>query len=111
MNISNLDIGLVAALLSGVGLFFRGLRTYREYLRVQGTPGSPIGTVSMGLVRVHGKPSSERLLESPARRGPKKRLWLFRHKSAQTGLGSQSLHERRNESDNPRPKSPFSQVY
>ena len=70
VNISSLDIGLVATFLSGVGLFFRALRTYREYLRVQGKPGSPIGSITMGLVRVHGKPTSERLLDSPISHTP-----------------------------------------
>jgi len=61
----NLAIGLVAGFFGGGSLFFRGFRTYREYLRVQGTPSMLIRSISMGLVRIHGKPTSEHLLNSP----------------------------------------------
>jgi hypothetical protein len=69
-NISNLDIGLLVGSFGGVGSFFRGFRTYREYLRVQGTPGMPIRSVAMGLVRIHGKPTSEHLVNSPISHTP-----------------------------------------
>jgi hypothetical protein len=69
-NISNLDIGLLVGSLGGVGSFFRGFRTYREYLRVQGTPVMPIRSIAMGLVRVHGKPTSEQPVSSPISHTP-----------------------------------------
>ncbi len=69
-NLDKLDIALAAGVAGGVWLFFKGLRTYREYLRVQATPTMPISGISRGLVRIHGKPSSERLLNSPISRTP-----------------------------------------
>jgi len=64
-NITNLDIGLLVGFFGGVGAFFRGLRTYRESRLLQDTPGTPIRGIAMGLVRIHGKAKSERLVTSP----------------------------------------------
>ena len=64
-SIGNLDIGLLVGFFGGVGWFFRGFRAYREYLLLQGTPGIPIRSIAMGLVRIHGKAASERLVTSP----------------------------------------------
>jgi hypothetical protein len=69
-NFDRLDIALVTALVGGVGFFFRGVRAYREFLRVQGTPTMPIRGISTGLVRIHGKPTSEHLLNSPISHTP-----------------------------------------
>jgi hypothetical protein len=66
----NLTVGLMVGFFGGLLLFFRGFRTYREYLRVQGTPKIPIRSISMGLVRIHGKPTSERLVNSPVSHTP-----------------------------------------
>jgi hypothetical protein len=66
----NLTIGLVAGFFGGLFLFFGGFRTYREYLRVQGTPVIPIRSIFMGLVRIHGKPTSEHLFNSPISHTP-----------------------------------------
>jgi len=66
----NLTVGPVAGFFGGLFLFFKGFRTYREYLRVQGTPGIPIRSIAMGLVRIHGKPTSEHLLNSPISHTP-----------------------------------------
>jgi hypothetical protein len=69
-NISNLDIGLLVGSFGGVGVFFRGFRIYREYLRVQGTPGIPIRSIAMGLVHIHGKAVSEQPVSSPVSHTP-----------------------------------------
>jgi hypothetical protein len=70
MNISNLDIGLVVGFFGGFGTFFRGFRIYREYLLLEDTPGTPIRSVAMGLVRIHGKATSENLVNSPISHTP-----------------------------------------
>jgi len=69
-SIGNLDIGLLIGFFGGVGSFFRGFRAYREYLLLQGTPGIPIRSIAMGLVRIHGKAASERLVTSPISHTP-----------------------------------------
>lgn len=66
----NLDIALVVGFFGGVGSFFRGFRAYREYALLQNTPEIPIRSISMGLVRIHGKASSEQLVDSPVSHTP-----------------------------------------
>jgi hypothetical protein len=69
-NLTNLDIGLVVGFFGGIGSFFRGFRIYKEYLLLQGTPGIPIRSIAMGLVRIHGKAASERPVTSPISHTP-----------------------------------------
>jgi hypothetical protein len=69
-SIGNLDIGLLVGLFGGVGSFFRGFRAYREYLLLQGTPLIPIRSMAVGLVRIHGKAASGRLVTSPISHTP-----------------------------------------
>jgi len=54
----------------GIYSFFRGFRVFREYRVVEDTPESPIRSVPMGLVRVHGKAAGASLLRSPLTRQP-----------------------------------------
>ncbi|HLY62920.1 MAG TPA: hypothetical protein VKV95_19415 [Terriglobia bacterium] len=68
--ISNLDIGLVVGFFCGVGSFFKGFRTYREYLLLQGTPRTPIRSMAMGFVRIHGKARNDQLVQSPISQTP-----------------------------------------
>ena len=70
MHISNLDIGLVVGFFGGIGSFFKGFRAYRTYLLLQGTPEIPISSISIGLVRIHGRVASERLVTSPISHTP-----------------------------------------
>jgi hypothetical protein len=69
-NIGSLDIALLVGFLGGVGTFFRGFRIYREYLLLQGTSEIPIRSIAMGLVRIHGKATSDHLLTSPISHTP-----------------------------------------
>ena len=69
-SIGNLDIGLLVGFFVGIGSFFRGFRAWRQYLLLQGTSEIPIRSIAMGLVRIHGKPTSERLVNSPVSHTP-----------------------------------------
>lgn len=54
----------------GIYFFFRGFQVFREYRVVGDTPESPVRSVPMGLVRVHGKAAGAALLRSPLSRQP-----------------------------------------
>ncbi len=69
-HINNLDIGLVVGFFGGMGTFFRGFRIYRESRLLQDTPGTPIRSLAMGFVRIHGKAKSDRLASSPVSHTP-----------------------------------------
>jgi len=49
----------------GLLLFIQGFRVLRKYHLLADTPRSPIGSLPMGLVEVHGKAKGERLVKSP----------------------------------------------
>lgn len=70
MTIGSLDVWLVVAFCGGVATFFKGFRAYREYLLLQGTSEIPIRSIAMGLVRIHGKATSDHPLTSPISRTP-----------------------------------------
>jgi hypothetical protein len=61
---------LVLGIGFGLYLFFKGFRTFRKYRLIEDTPATPIRSVPMGLVRVHGKASGEILLTSPVTQQP-----------------------------------------
>lgn len=63
--IGNLDLFLLAGFVGGIASFFRGFRSYRKYLLLQGTPTTPIRSIAMGLVRIHGKATGDHTIESP----------------------------------------------
>jgi hypothetical protein len=69
-NISSLDFALVVGTFGGVASFFRGFRTYRESRFLQDTPTTPIRSLAMGFVRIHGKAQSEQLVTSPVTHTP-----------------------------------------
>ena len=75
-NIGNLDIGLVVGFIGGIAAFFKGFRTYRESRLLQDTPGTPIRSIAMGFVRIHGKARSNQLVNSPVTSHP----LLFLHR-------------------------------
>lgn len=56
----------------GVGLysFFDGFRIYREYRVLADIPESPIRSLAMGLVQIHGESSGEETLTSPLTHTP-----------------------------------------
>jgi hypothetical protein len=64
-SIGNLDFFLLMGFMGGIASFFRGFRNYRKYLLLQGTPGTPIRCIAMGLVRIHGKAASDHTVDSP----------------------------------------------
>jgi hypothetical protein len=64
-NIGNLDIFLLVGIVLGITSFFRGFRSYRKFLLLQGTPAIPILGIPMGFVRIHGKAAGDRTVESP----------------------------------------------
>jgi hypothetical protein len=70
MKIDSLDIALLVGSCGGVATFFKGFRAYREYLLLKGTSEIPIRSIAMGLVRVHGKATSDHPLTSPISHTP-----------------------------------------
>jgi len=58
----------------GAGLFwfFKGFRDYREYRVLADVPETPIRSIPMGLVEIHGKakPVGDQLVDSPVSRTP-----------------------------------------
>jgi hypothetical protein len=60
----------VLGLIAGTVTFFNGFRLYREYRLVADTPHIPIGSASMGLVRVRGLAQSIDTVLSPVTRTP-----------------------------------------
>lgn len=50
----------------GIGCFFKGFRTFREYRVVADTPEMPIRSIPMGLVRVQGKALGSELVVHPS---------------------------------------------
>jgi hypothetical protein len=69
-NIGNLDIGLVVGFFGGIGAFFQGFRAYRVSRLLQDTPETPIRSIAMGFVRIHGKAKSDQLVTSPVTHTP-----------------------------------------
>ena len=69
-NIGNLDIGLVVGFFGGIVAFFQGFRAYSKARLLQDTPGTPIRSLAMGFVRVHGKAKSDQLVTSPVTHTP-----------------------------------------
>ena len=63
---------LEGTLLLGIGFglysFWKGFRTFQEFRVVEDTPEIPVRSVSMGLVRVHGKADGQRQILSPVSR-------------------------------------------
>jgi uncharacterized protein YjeT (DUF2065 family) len=61
-----------AAIGFGVGIywFFKGLWTYRKCRVIEDTPETPIRSIAMGLVEVHGKAVGEPGIRSPVTRTP-----------------------------------------
>lgn len=65
-------INVSAILALGVYWFIKGFRIYREYRVLADTPESPIRSIPMGLVEVHGKakPVTDQLVPSPVTQTP-----------------------------------------
>jgi hypothetical protein len=64
-NSHDFDFGLAFGVGAGIFIFFKGFRTYREYLVLKDTPEIPIRSIAMGLVEIHGKASGEHQVRSP----------------------------------------------
>ena len=67
---SDLGVALALGFAAGIFLFFKGFRVYREYRVLADTPEGPIRSISMGLVRVHGKAKGEQPIPSPVTHTP-----------------------------------------
>ncbi len=65
-------IALLVGIGAGLFCFFKGFRIYRQYRVLADTPESPIFSISMGFVEVHGKakPAQGGLVNSPVTRTP-----------------------------------------
>ena len=66
--IGGLDLFLLAGFVGGISSFFRGFRSYRKFLLLEDTPTTPIRSIAMGLVRIHGKVTADHTIESPITR-------------------------------------------
>ena len=69
-NIGNLDIGLVVGFFGRLWAFFQGFRAYSKSRLLQDTPETPIRSIAMGFVRIHGKAKSDQLVKSPVTHTP-----------------------------------------
>jgi hypothetical protein len=69
-NFGNLDIGLVVGTFGGVVAFVKGFRSYGESRLLQNTPETPIRSLAMGFVRIHGQAKSDQLVTSPVTHTP-----------------------------------------
>jgi hypothetical protein len=54
----------------GLYLFIKGFRVYWQFRILQDTPETPIRSIAMGLVRVHGQAKGEEYLSSPVTNQP-----------------------------------------
>jgi hypothetical protein len=70
MNIGNLDFGLAVGFFGGIVAFFQGFRAYSKSRLLQDTPDTPIRSIAMGFVRIHGKAKSDQLVTSPVTHTP-----------------------------------------
>jgi hypothetical protein len=66
----NIDIALVVGFFGGIVSFFGGFRAYRTSRLLQDTPTTPIRSIAMGFVRIHGKAQSDHLVNSPVTHTP-----------------------------------------
>jgi hypothetical protein len=67
-NQGRFETSLVIGIGFGLYSFWKGFRTFREFRVVEDTPEIPIRSVSMGLVRVHGKADGQQQILSPVSR-------------------------------------------
>ncbi len=69
-SINNLDLGLVVGFSLGIGVFFQGFRAYSKSRLLDDTPETPIRSIAMGFVRIHGKAKSDQFVTSPVTHTP-----------------------------------------
>jgi len=68
-NSDNLG-GVIIGFGAGIYFFFKGFRVFREYRVLADTPETPIRSMAMGLVEIHGKAKGDQLVDSPVSRTP-----------------------------------------
>ena len=68
-NSDNLG-GVVVGVGAGIHFFFKGFRIFRKYRVLADTPETPIRSLAMGLVEIHGKAKGDELVDSPVSRTP-----------------------------------------
>ena len=66
----NIDVALAFGIVGGLVWFVKGFRIYREYRVLADTPETPIRSIAMGLVEVHGKANAEQTIPSPVTHTP-----------------------------------------
>ena len=62
--------GVVAGFGAGIYFFFKGFRIFRQYRVLADTPVTPIRSLAMGLVEIHGKAKGDELVDSPVSHTP-----------------------------------------
>jgi hypothetical protein len=65
-----LDVLLAVGFGASLYYFYKGFRAYREYRVLLDTPESPIGSIAMGLVEIHGIASADQTVTSPVGKTP-----------------------------------------
>jgi len=65
-----MDCLLIAGVGVGLGCFYQGFRTFREYRVLMDTPETPIRSLAMGLVEIHGKATGNPVIPSPVTHTP-----------------------------------------
>jgi len=63
-------VGLAMGFGAGIYLFIKGFRVFRQYRVLADTPETPIRSLAMGLVEIHGKAKGDELVLSPVSHTP-----------------------------------------
>jgi hypothetical protein len=66
----NAEAVLAVGFGAGLVFFFKGFRVYREYRVLLDTPETPIRSIAMGLVAIHGKAKTVQTVSSPVTATP-----------------------------------------
>jgi hypothetical protein len=66
----NFEIWVTIGFGFGIFSFFRGFKIYREYRILADTPETPIRSIPMGLVQVHGKALGDQTITAPVTQTP-----------------------------------------
>jgi hypothetical protein len=69
-NSGHAEAALVIGFGAGLVMFVKGFRVYREYRVLLDTPETPIRSIAMGLVEIHGKAKTEQTVSSPVTKTP-----------------------------------------
>ena len=67
---AKIDVWLTVGFGAALYYFFKGFRVFREYRVLMDTPETPIRSIPMGLVEIHGKAQADQTVNSPVTQTP-----------------------------------------